>query len=180
MREALKYTLRLHDHIGGITKTHFELHSPFLSQTENDAQTYRAYLQEMITDRAHYSDLTVDQRYLHDLGGLVAPVLSVYRFRLRLAHLKRRTRDIRASARLEECCQHLALATYNFKERIKAFGESTIFIILGTHVQTETSQKIGKIIHRYAQANERVMRYRNFVVHGPKGRLDEFADLRSW
>ena len=36
MREALKYTLRLHDHIGGITKTHFELHSPFLSQKDGE------------------------------------------------------------------------------------------------------------------------------------------------
>jgi hypothetical protein len=71
MRASLKYTLRLHDHLGSITRTYFEFRAPFLSEITagSEIQLYRAYVQEVVTDRAHYSDLTPDQKYLHDLGG---------------------------------------------------------------------------------------------------------------
>jgi hypothetical protein len=182
MRVTLKHTLRLHDHLGSLARTHFELRAPFLDQSTevSDAETYRAYLQEVVTDRAHYSDLTPDQRYLHDLAGLPSPVISAYRLRLRLPRLKPRTGDIRASARLEDCCQQLAIVAYNFRERVKAFGESSTNIIHSALFQSDTSNRIGKIIRQYDESNDRILRYRNFIVHGPKGRIDEFADLRSW
>lgn len=182
MRTTLKHTLRLHDHLSSLTRAHFELRAPFLDQLTDipDAQTYRAYLQEVLMDRVHYSDFTTDQKYLHDLAGLVGPVTSAYRLRLSLPRLKPRTGEIRASERLEECCQRLALVAYNFRERIKAFSESATNIIHDPLLQSETCDRAGKIIKQYDEKNGRILRYRNFVVHGPKGRIDEFADLRSW
>jgi hypothetical protein len=182
MRAALKHTLRLHDHLGALTRVHFELRAPFLDQLADvpDLQTYRAYLQEVLTDRVHYAELNSDQKYLHDLAGLAGPVISAYRLRLRLARVKPRTRQIRASSRLEDCCQQLAMAVYNFRERIKAFGESATNIIQDALLENDTSDRIGKLIIQYDKANDRLIRYRNFIVHGPKGRTDEFADLRSW
>lgn len=182
MRRTLKYTLRLHDHLGSLTRQHFQLRAPFLNQLDDipDVQTYRAYLQEILTDRAHYSELTPDQRYLHDLAGLVSPVISAYRLRLRLPHLKPRTGEVRASERLEECCQQLAIVSYNFRERVKSFGGSATNIVRDLSLQSDTCSQIATIIRRYDRKNDRILRYRNFLVHGPKGRTDEFADLRSW
>jgi hypothetical protein len=69
---------------------------------------------------------------------------------------------------------------FHFKERIKLFGESGASIIFAS-AQRETFQKqIGRIVRNYSQANRRLLKYRNFVVHGPQSRVDEFADLRSW
>jgi hypothetical protein len=60
------------------------------------------------------------------------------------------------------------------------FGDSTIDIILNTSIQNDARNQISKIIRQYDRANKRILHFRNFVVHGPKGRIDEFADLRSW
>ena len=177
MRSTLKYTLRLHDHIGSITRTYFEFRAPFFDQhqIDSDVRAHQAYVQDVLTDRAHYSDLTPDQKYLHDLGGLVSPVLSTYRLRLRLPRLKPRTGDIRASSRLEECCQQLAILAYNFRERIKAFAESTVDIVHETEERRETRTQVSNIIKEYDRKNQRILRFRNFVVllrmHPPKRHL---------
>lgn len=183
MRKALKYTLRLHDHVGAITSAYFGLRAPYFEQTrdeDHDSGLYRRYLQDLIIDRVHYSDLTPDQKYLHDLGSLASPALLAYQMRLSLANRKPRTGNIRASSNLEDSCQRLSLAVYSFKERLKMFGDSLVAIVADETDQRYVRGEVGKIVRRYELANKRIIRYRNFIVHGPKGRLDEFADLRSW
>ncbi|MCG6205880.1 hypothetical protein LPW26_14610 [Rhodopseudomonas sp. HC1] len=137
-------------------------------------------MKELITDRANYADLTPDQRYLHDLGGLVSPILSAYRARIRLSRLSRRTGTINASSRLEDTCQRISLEAYNFKERLKLFGDSLSDILCAKSERKEISARVGSIIRKYEKENGRIIRYRNYVIHGPRGRIDEFADLRTW
>jgi hypothetical protein len=71
------------------------------------------------------------------------------------------------------------MAAFHFKERLKLFGKSAAAIIADEKRRRFFEDKIGRIIRNYTTANKRIMRYRNFVVHGPEGREDEFADLRS-
>ena len=70
--------------------------------------------------------------------------------------------------------------TFHFKERVSLFGTSAIALIGDVKWQKHTQIEIGRIIRHFCRANQRLLKYRNFVVHGPKNRIDEFADLRSW
>lgn len=181
MWQELKYALRLSEHVKQITLKYFEFQNPYSEAfQEYNELTYRAYIRDVVIDRPSYSDLTNDQKYLHDLGGLIAPVLSAYRIRGRIPRLKPRTYHITASARLEECGQLLAMDAFHFKERIRLFGKSASLIIMNAKRRSEFQSEIGRVVRNYSHANKRLMKYRNFVVHGPEGRIDEFADLRNW
>jgi hypothetical protein len=80
MWQELKYTFRLSEHVKQITLKYFEFRNPYSEAFQQyNELTYRAYLRDVDVDRPSYSDLTNDQKYLHDVGGLVAPVLSAYR-----------------------------------------------------------------------------------------------------
>lgn len=180
MKRELKYSLRLSEHSKEIFANYFEIRVPFLEAFEEwNAAEYRAYIRDVITDRPSYSELTGHQKYLHDLGGLIAPILSAYRLRIRIPRLKPRTYSVTASARLEECGQLLAMAAFHFKERIKLFGKSAAVIVIDTKQRNELQVQIGRIVRNYSDTNKRLMKFRNFIVHGPEGREDEFADIRS-
>jgi hypothetical protein len=182
MRHELKFTLRLSEHVQSVSLKHFEFRHPYLQQTVdyNDQETYRAYIRDLIVDRPSYSELTLDQKYLHDLGAVISPILSAYRTKNRIPRLRPRTGQIIASGRLEECCQQLAMDAFNFKERLSLFGDSAAAIISKSIELADFKVEVGRIIRNYRNANNRLLKYRNFVVHGPKGRIDEFSDLRSW
>lgn len=133
----------------------------------------------MISDHPTYDDFTPEQRYLHDLGELTGPVLSAYRTHHRIARLHPRTGRIAASGNLETSGQRLAMDAYHFKVRIELFGDSAATVISDKQTREEFQSAIGRIARNFSRANKRVMKYRNFVVHGPKNRVDEFALLRG-
>jgi hypothetical protein len=182
MWKELKYALRLSEHLKDVTARYFEIRSPYTLQAfeEYNDQTYRAYIRDVVVDRPGYSEFTQDQKYLHDLGGLIGPILSAQRIKGRVPRLKPRTYHITASERLEECGRLLAMDAFHFKERIRLFGKSGSSIIIKLDQRIEFQNEIGRIVRNYNQATKRLMKYRNFVVHGPDGRIDEFADLRGW
>jgi hypothetical protein len=101
MRRQLKYTLRLSEHLKAVIQKFFELQNPYLSQAADidEAPTYRNYVRDIVTDHPHYDELTPDQKYLHDLGGLISPVLSSYRISLRIPRLHPHCIAIRAARR---------------------------------------------------------------------------------
>jgi hypothetical protein len=181
MRRQLKYTLRLSEHLKAVIQKFFELQNPYLSQAADidEAPTYRNYVRDIVTDHPHYDELTPDQKYLHDLGGLISPVLSSYRISLRIPRLQPRTRRFAASANLEESGQRLAMDAYHFKMRVELFGDSSAALIPDNDSRREFQKIIGRIIPNFTRANSRILKYRNFIVHGPRSRIDEFAYLRG-
>jgi hypothetical protein len=179
MRRELKYTLRLLEHLKAITLKYFDIKNTFISELD-DVAAYRAYIRDIIVEQPFYADFTPEQRYLHDLAGVISPVLSAYRTKKRIPLLRPRTGKVTASAILEESGQRLAMDTFHFKERISLFGASTIALIVDLKWQKHTQMEIGRIIRNFSRETQRLLKYRNFVVHGPKTRTDEFADLRSW
>jgi hypothetical protein len=182
MRRELKYTLRLSEHLKEITSRHFEIQNPYWSQNDdpNDQATHRAYVRDILIDGPSYVDLTDDQKYLHDLGGVITPILSAYRTRNRIPRLKPRTGRVGASSRLEECGQRLGMEAFHFKERIRLFADSAIRITHSPQACSKFNLEIASLLRKYTKTNDRLLRYRNFVVHGPKKRIDEFAELRGW
>jgi hypothetical protein len=183
MQRELRFTLRLSDHIGQLTLQHFEFrrpHTSFELEQAADFGAYRAYYKELFIDQPVYDQLTRHQKYLHDLQSLIGPIISSYRIKTRLPRLKPRTRVIAASSRLEQAAQLLAFEAYHFKERLKLFGRSTEELISNPIRKFAFQKEVGKIISNFKFANTRLFRYRNFVVHGPLNRFDEFANLRTW
>jgi len=177
MRRELKYTLRLLDHLKAITKKYFSIENSFISDFD-DAGAYGNYIRDIIFDEPSYADLTPEQRYLHDLANIITPVLSAYRIKRRIPLLRYRTRKITASAILEECGQRIGMDAFHFKERISLFGASANALIEDQHCRRHSQTEIARLIRNFNHANLRLLKYRNFVVHGPKNRTDEFANLR--
>jgi hypothetical protein len=80
---------------------------------------------------------------------------------------------------LEECGKRLALEAYHFKERVKDFWNSVEEIVLEPDAYERFSAEMRRILRAYEKDNSRLLRYRNFVVHGRTGRVDEFQYLKS-
>jgi len=182
MKRELRYTLRLLDHLKQVTLRYFEISTSYLREDvdSDGSECFRAYVRDIIVNRGSASDLTPEQKYLRDLGDVISPVLSAYRTKGRIYRLQPRTGQIAASAKLEECGQRLAMDAYHFKSRLSLFGKSAAAIINSSALRRGFQAEIGQIIRAFAHNNRRLLTYRNFVVHGPEGRLDEFADLRNW
>jgi hypothetical protein len=69
---------------------------------------------------------------------------------------------------------------FHFKERLALFGNSAVAIISASRLREHFRTRIGRTIRNYYGVNQRLLKYRNFVVRGPRGRVDELAVLRSW
>jgi hypothetical protein len=182
MLRELKCTLRFFDHVGDITLKYFELRLPELAgkRSTEDPAVYRAYYKDLISDKPAYSDLTEHQKYLHDLQGPTDPVIASHRIRTRVPRLQPRTRSLAASSHLEDAGRRLAFESYHFKERLRLVSRSCSAILPDQSQRTIFQRAIGKTISSFETSNRRLLKYRNFIVHGPAGRTDEFADLRSW
>ena len=71
------------------------------------------------------------------------------------------------------------MEAFHFKERIRLFAESANDV-LKEQRRLEFGKTVGKIVQRFNRDNQRLLRYRNFTVHGPRNRIDEFSLLREW
>lgn len=180
--KELHYTFRFFDHIRRITLAHFRPSDDLQHVLDiNDDETYRSYVTDLLVTSPTDPHITKEQNYLLALGGIVDPVLSAYRIRARMRRLQPRTNVLNPSAALEDCGRRLSMEAYHFKERIRLFGiNATALMIDGAPTTGAFNKLIGRIVGHYQRENARLLRFRNFVVHGPRGRSDEFADLRSW
>lgn len=135
-------------------------------------------MRDLLMIRPADSDLTTEQKYLRDLGAITEPVLSVYRTKNKLKRLQPRINVLNASFALEDCGRRLAMDAYHFKERVRLFAENCIPLVINQKARAQITKQIGRSLRTYARENTRLLKFRNFVVHGPRGRTDEFEDLR--
>jgi hypothetical protein len=183
MRNELRATLRFSKHVREVTTKYFELRRPETNFDPNDLQdfaTFRSYYKELFIDGSTGHVYSIEQQYLRDLQELIAPIISSYALKARIPRLKPRTNQIGASTRLERTGHSLSFESYHFKARLKNFGKSASLVIPASTARQNFSVRLSKIVRRFSAGNERLLRYRNFVVHGPTGRFDEFSALRSW
>jgi hypothetical protein len=162
-----------------IVKTHFEISENFQNTLDyQDEVVYRRYIRDIFTNAPSYSDLTIEQKYLHSLVAMSDPILSAYRIRNRIRRLQPRTKVINASSALEDSGRRLSMEAYHFKERVRLFADGAIQLVDDITLIDVIRHKVSRILRSYNQHNTRLIKFRNFVVHGPRGRIDEFAELR--
>jgi hypothetical protein len=142
-----------------------------------DDQTYHSYVRDLLVGMP--PALSKNQEYLQSAGAMAEPVFSAYRLKRRIQRLKAKTNIVNPCADLETSAKQLAMEAYHFQERIKLFGDCAIAIVTTPSGVPRLSMEIARVIRAYQKENVRVLRYRNFVVHGPRGRLDEFQALRN-
>lgn len=175
----LHYTFRLQEHIRTVMNAHFELRD-YQQEDINieDIETYRAYIRDFITT-VENTHLTPEQQYLQSLLAITEPSMSAFRFIKKIRRLKPRTGRLNASRTLEETAKLLAMESYHFKERIRLFSKNTSTLMTDASCADALSIKIKRLLQKYERTNKKLIKYRNYVVHGPRGRLDEFASLRT-
>jgi hypothetical protein len=179
--KELNYTFRFFEHIRLVTIAHFKLSDGLQHVLSiEDGETYKAYITDLLVTSPNDAHLTKEQSYLLTLGAIVHPALSAHRIRNRLRGLQPRTHALNPSANLEECGKRLSMEAYHFKERIRLFGDNAIALSIDPIFAGNFGKTIGRILRNFQHENLKLLKFRNFVVHGPKGRIDEFADLRSW
>jgi hypothetical protein len=179
LKRELRYTFRFFEHMKSIVQAHFLISENFQSTLDyQDEAVYKSYIRDIFTNVPSYSDLTIEQQYLHSLAALTDPIISAYRTKNRIMRLQPRTRVINASFALEDSGRRLSMEAYHFKERVRIFAESSITLVNNKASVAGFNDKVSRILRSYNQQNSRLIRFRNFVVHGPRGRIDEFADLR--
>jgi len=163
-----------------IVRTYFEISQDFQSTLDyQDEEVYINYIRDIFKSAPLHEDFTIEQRYLYSLVALVEPILSSYRIRNRIRRLQPRIKIINASFALEDSVKRLSMEAYHFKERVRLFSESTNSLATQSGASIiGFNSSIGRIIRTYTQHNLRIIKFRNFIVHGPKGRIDEFEHLR--
>jgi hypothetical protein len=180
LKKELQHTLRFFEHMKFIVRTYFEISQDFQSILDyQDDEIHINYIRDIFKNAPLHDNFTIEQRYLYSLVALVEPILSAYRTRNRIRRLQPRIKIINASFALEESVKRLSMEAYHFKERVRMFSESTNSLVEQSGASiTGFNNSIGRIIRTYTQNNLRLIKFRNFVVHGPKGRIDEFEYLR--
>src|SRR5262249_50224745 len=82
------------------------------------------------------------------------------------------------SATIISAARDLSFEAYHFHARLKEHLHSSANLHFSCDAAANYEKKMVRMANTYKKANDRVLRHRNFVVHGPKNRVDEFSDLR--
>lgn len=162
-----------------VMTTYFEI-SPDLEYLHeiDDRSTARQYIRQLVLPTRPVAELTNEQTYLRDLIELAQPVVQANRAGSRIRSAKARSKLDRASHSLTAAVRDIAHEGYHFRERVKAHMTSVAQVHRCPTAAKEHTGALARMLRRYDSANDRILRHRNFLVHGPKGRVDEFADLR--
>lgn len=144
----------------------------------NDRTTARQFIRQLLLPLPPTTALTRHQEYLRGLVELPGPALDAQRAARRLQSAKPRPRTSRAATALIAAARDLAFEAYHFQERIKHHIEGVVRIHISNASAEQHKKKLGKVVREYQKANDRLLRHRNFLVHGPRNRHDEFSDLR--
>jgi len=150
----------------------------YVSQID-DGEMYRKYVRDLIIFKPETAHLSNEQNYLRCLVEITGPILSAYRLKGRIHRSQRRTHILEPWSKFEESGKMLAMEAYHFKARIRLLGEAISAVISDELSKKHLAKDIGRAIRGFEATNVRLLKYRNFVVHGPKGRVDEFEGLRG-
>jgi hypothetical protein len=140
---------------------------------EENLGRYLRYL----CDQSASKPLTRDQIFLSSLAHGLQPFLNAIRLRRRISALRAALGSWHTSEHLIEPVRSLSFEAYHFRESIKDIGDTALNCMIDETSKQYVRRKFGEIIRTYQRGSERWIRYRNFVVHGPRNRQDPFRDL---
>lgn len=175
----LPHTYGFSEHAVGIMTKYFEIPKDLAYLGEIDDQaTARQYVRQLLLPVEPVSGQLASQTYLRTLFELPGPVIEARRAMSRISSSKPRPRTERASTALVAAARDLAFEAYHFKERIKEHATCLKQVHRRQTEATHHAKKVVRLLRQYEQKNDRVLRHRNFIVHGPRNRHDEFSDLK--
>lgn len=176
--KELEQTSRFFTFIQSVTSKHFEISEDLRYVNEiGDGETYKAYIRELLIEPR--PSLTNGQTYLRSLTDLVEAPLAIVRAYRRMRRLKVKTHIASPHAALEECAKIFAMEAYHFLQRIKEHGNSVYPLVVKPISVSSAKVRISQIIKKFQKSDARVLQFRNFLVHGPRNRCDEFQTLRN-
>lgn len=144
----------------------------------DDRATARQFIPQLVLPGPPATGPTSEQRYLRDLLEVPGPAVEARRAANRLISAKPRPRSRHASTTLVSAVRDLSFEAYHFHVRLKEHLQSALDIHLSAQDAAAHEKRLVRIIKAYKKANDRLLRHRNFLVHGPRNRVDEFSDLR--
>jgi hypothetical protein len=144
----------------------------------DDRGSARQFIRQLILPDAPAKEPTPEQRYLRDLLEVPGPAMQACRAANRLMGAKARPSARDTSTTFVSAARDLSFEAYHFHERLKEHLRSSLSIHIVRQDAAVFQKRMVRIAASYKKANDRLLRYRNFVVHGPKNRVDEFSDLR--
>lgn len=175
----LRYALRFFEHVVSVMGAYFEVpHDLEYLREINDHKTARRFIRALFLPASTPAELTHEQQYLQSLLELPGSAIEAGRATNRLRASKPRSRTPRASTALLVAARDLAYEAYHFQERVKEHINSVLRIHLSDVDAEKHKKKLIRMLKAYQTSNDRLLRYRNFLVHGPKNRVDEFIELK--
>lgn len=173
-----KYEENYIAHVFAITSRYFEVSPDLKYVTEiNEHVSARRFIRELILPIGK-PKYTPEQKYLRSLLELHLPMENAKRARLRIVSSKPKARSARASSSLIHAARDISFECYHFQERLKDVIDTTGAIYKNPREYAVHKSKLARVVRDYKKNHSRILSHRNFLVHGPSNRIDEFEDLR--